>query len=98
MLDVTFPEEFEDLVRVRRKRKSGCGGSAVFPHNSFVVSHSDSVVFLDTVDEGLANPFHLVLDRQTEKGGESWILDVLLEEERSGSKAGREMAWSVPRP
>ena len=61
LLDVTFPEEFEDLVGMGRKYEGGCGGSTVFLHNSFVVRHFYRIVFLDTVDEDLVNPFQLVL-------------------------------------
>jgi hypothetical protein len=81
LLDVAFPEEFEDLVWVRGECKDGCGGSTVLLHNSFVVRHFDRILLLDTVDEDLANPFQLVLPRQTKEGGKSWILDILLEKE-----------------
>ena len=94
--DVAFPEEFEDLIGVRRKREGCCGGGTVLLHDSFVIRHSDRIVLLDTADENLANPLHLVLHRQAEKGSKSWILDVLLEEERSGSKVGSKMVRSAP--
>lgn len=84
LLDLAFPEEFEDLVGVRRKCEDGCSGSTVFLHNSLVVRHLDRIMLLDTVDEDLADPFQLVLPRQAKESGKSWILDILLEEERPG--------------
>ena len=66
---------------MRRKCEAGCGGSTVLIHNSFVVRHFDRIVFLDTVDEELANPFQLVLPRQVKESGKSWILNILLEKE-----------------
>lgn len=84
LLDLAFPEEFEDLVGVRRKCEDGCGGSTVFLHNSLVVRHFDRIILLGTVDEDLANPCQLVLPRQAKEGGKSWILDILLEEEWPG--------------
>ena len=84
MLDLAFPEEFEDLVGVRSKCEDGCSGSTVFLHNSLVVRHFDRIMLLGTVDEDLANPCQLVLPRQAKEGGKSWILNILLEEERPG--------------
>lgn len=81
LFNIAFPEEFEDLIGVRRKCKDGCSGSTVFLHNSFVVRHFDRIVLLDTMDEDLANPFQLVLPRQVKESSKSWVLDILLEEE-----------------
>ena len=61
LLDVTFPEEFENLVRVRRKCKGSCGSGTMLLHDSLVVKNFDRIIFLDTVDEDLVNPFQLVL-------------------------------------
>ena len=81
LFDVAFPEEFEDLVGVRRERKDGCGGSTMLLHNSFIVRHFDRIVLLDTMNEDLANPFQLVLPRQAKESSKSWILHIFLEEE-----------------
>ena len=53
-------------------------------------------MLLDTVDEDLADSFHLVLHRQAEESSESRILNVPLEKERPGSKVEREMVRSTP--
>ena len=61
LLDFAFPEEFEDLVGVRRKCEGSCGSSAVLLHDSFVVRHSNRIMLLGAVDEDLANSSQLVL-------------------------------------
>ena len=81
LLDIAFPEEFEDFIRMRRESKGGCSSRTVLLHNSFVIRHSDRVVFLDTVNEDLANSFQLVLPRQAKESGKSRVLHVLLEKE-----------------
>ena len=85
MLDLALPEEFEDLVWVGGKCEGSCGRGAVLVHDPLVIGHSDGVVFLDTVDEHLANAFHRVLHRQAKEGGESGVLNVPLKEERPNS-------------
>ena len=82
---------------MRGKRECSCGGGAVVVHDSFVVRQFEGVVVLDTVYEDLADPFHLVLDRQAEKSRESRKLNVSLEEERPRLKVEREMVRSMLR-
>lgn len=63
LFDIAFPKEFEDLVGVRRKCESGGGGGAVLIHDPFVLNHLDGIMFLDSVNEDLANSLQLVLPR-----------------------------------
>jgi len=97
LLDVAFPKEFENLVSVRGERKGRCGGGTMVVHDSFVVRYLDRVVFLDAVDEDLTNPFHGVLHRQAEESRKTWVVDILLEEERPGLKGGREIDVTATR-
>lgn len=78
--DLALPEEFEDLVWVREKCKGTCGSGTMHAHDFFVIRHCDGIVFLDAVNEHLANAFHRILHRQAEEGGKSWVLNVPLED------------------
>ena len=67
-----------------RECEGGCSRGTVFSHDSLVVGHEDGIMLLDAVNEDLANPLQLVLHRQAKDGRKSWVLDILLEKERSG--------------
>lgn len=63
LLDLALPEQLEDLVRVGGKREGTRGSGTVIGHDLFVIAHLDGVVFLNTMDENLANAFHGVFHR-----------------------------------
>lgn len=79
--NLTLPEEFENLVWVRRSCEGSHSSGSMFIHDPFIIEHSDGIVFLDAVNEHPTNAFHRVLHRQTEEGGKSWVVNVLLKEE-----------------
>jgi hypothetical protein len=89
--DFALPKEFENLVRVRGNCESSLCGSAVFIHHQFVTRYFCGIVFLDVVNEQLANAFHLVLPRQAEESSKPWVRNVLLKEERPNTEIRREI-------